>query len=406
MNEPFFWSSGGQKLSATEVARNRAVAEALMNRVQNPQNMWEGLQSAAGDIGGSLLNWKSDKAEEEGRSAVADALLQAQGGSDPNAYISILGNEFASPAQSAVAQALLQRGWSQQDRAAADAVPDFNTFEQGGDVFRWNEKDPNAKPELWFDGPDPLPEPPKVESFYDEETGRNVKRQWGPNGWETVGGVEAPKDPLVTVNTGDGADSALNKALSTGEGEQWATYKKAGTVSAANAQDFEILDQLIDVAPQGPIVGPLAATFKGFSSAGEAFQSVVKRVAPTLRVEGSGATSDIEYDGMLQSLPALANTPEGNRMINEIMKAKAQINMARSEIISSYQAGEIDVKEARRQMNALDRQPLLSPDMKKALLGIGATEPEASAAPAIGEVVDGYEYLGGDPASPTSWKRK
>jgi len=41
------------------------------------------------------------------------------------------------------------------------------------------------------------------------------------------------------------------------------------------------------------------------------------------------------------------------------------------------------------------------------LLGVGAGSGAGSgaAAPAVGETVDGYQFLGGDPASPTSWKK-
>jgi hypothetical protein len=182
----------------------------------------------------------------------------------------------------------------------------------------------------------------------------------------------------VSLNTGEGADAALNKKLSEKEGEAWAGYKEAATVSASNAQDFAVLDELIQIAPQGPITGRLAETFKGFSSAGDAFQSIVKRIAPTLRAPGSGATSDIEYDGMLRSLPALSNTPEANAMIASIMKAKADINMKRGELITAYQAGEISIGEARRQMNELNRVSILTPEMRQALDGLGAQPSQSS----------------------------
>ena len=417
---PFTWGQGGKALSATDVARNRKVAEALANRIQNPQNMWQGIQSAVGDIGGAFINKQADDAESAGRSKVAEALLAAQQGGDPNAYISVLGNEFASPAQSAVAQALLQRQWSAEDRkaAAAEAAaqPDWQTFDSGGDVYRWNANDPNSTPGMFFDGPDAPRKPPQVETRYNPETGRDEKVQWddATGDWAPFGGQKAPDDPLVTVNTGEGADSALDKKLSEKEGEAWAGYKTAGTVSASNAQDFAVLDELIKIAPQGPIVGPLAETFKGFNSAGDAFQSIVKRIAPTLRAPGSGATSDIEYDGMLQSLPSLKNSPAGNAMVMSIMKAKAQLNVERSKLITAYQNGEVNpetglpmtIGDARRKMNELDSVSIITPEMRQALLGIGAQDdPGATNSPAVGEVVDGYQFLGGNPASPTSWKK-
>lgn len=115
----FLWGAGGQKLSAVDVARNRQVAEALARSGENPQTFWEGMQSLTGDVGSALLNHRADEAEKGGRQMVADALLKAQQGGDPNAFISVLGNEFASPAQSAVAQALLNRQFQMEDRDAS-----------------------------------------------------------------------------------------------------------------------------------------------------------------------------------------------------------------------------------------------------------------------------------------------
>lgn len=175
----------------------------------------------------------------------------------------------------------------------------------------------------------------------------------------------------VTVNTGEGGDAALNKALSTKEGEAWSGFKDSAAVSASNAQDFEILNELLQLAPQGPITGRLADTFKGFSAAGDAANSIIKRIAPTLRAPGSGATSDIEYAGMLQSLPSLAQNPEANAMVLSIMQAKAQINMERGRIVTAYQNGDMSIGEARAAMDQLNAQSIMTPDMRRALIGIG-----------------------------------
>jgi hypothetical protein len=179
--------------------------------------------------------------------------------------------------------------------------------------------------------------------------------------------------PLVTVNTGDPGGGELRTALDKKEGESWAGYLAAGAVSGANAADFEVLDELIQIAPQGPITGRLAETFKGFNSAGDAFQSIVKRIAPTLRAPGSGSTSDIEYDGMLRSLPGLSNTPEANRMINEIMKSKAQINVERANVIRMYQTEQIDLATTRQLIGELDSRSIMTPQMHQALVGIGGS---------------------------------
>jgi Phage tail lysozyme len=177
----------------------------------------------------------------------------------------------------------------------------------------------------------------------------------------------------VTTNVGGApGDDELRKKLQGKEGESWAGYADSATVSGGTMQDMQVLDELVTLAPQGPITGRLAAAFPGVSSAADAFQSIVKRVAPTLRAPGSGSTSDIEYDGMLKSLPSLSNQPEANSMISQIMKAKAQINIERGQIVSAYSNGEIDAPSARKQMNEINKRSIMSPEMKKALLGLGS----------------------------------
>ena len=144
-----------------------------------------------------------------------------------------------------------------------------------------------------------------------------------------------PKKP-DTVFMGEGSvpDSKLREELQKGEAKNWTELQAAASVSAQTAQDLTIVDELIGMAPQGPVVGRLAEAFPGVSSSGAALDSIVKRLAPTLRVPGSGATSDIEYEGMLRGYPALRNKPEANMLISQIMKSKAAINVERGTIIS------------------------------------------------------------------------
>jgi len=196
------------------------------------------------------------------------------------------------------------------------------------------------------------------------------------------------KSGATTVNVGgEMPDGNLRKKLDEKTGELWSTYQEQGATSAAASQDMAALDELIKVAPQGPLTGRAAEMFPGFSSAGDAFQSIVKRLAPTLRAPGSGSTSDIEYDGMLRSLPALRNTPEANAMISELMKAKAAINIERSRIVDAYGRGEIDVSQARTMIADLDKRSILTPRMRQVLNQIGG---EAGST-----TTDGWQDMGG-----------
>jgi len=190
----------------------------------------------------------------------------------------------------------------------------------------------------------------------------------------------------VTINTGD-TSSQLVKQFDTEEGKSWAGYLAAGAKAGAVMNDMQLLDELGKIAPQGPVPGYLQKMFPGVDSAGAAFQSVVNRVAPQMRVEGSGSTSDIEYNGMLRSLQSLSNYPEANRLIGGMMKAKAQIDLQRADIVTRWRNGEIKDAEARTALSQLNRQSIMSPELQALMSGLkpdeaaagGGADPETDA---------------------------
>lgn len=182
----------------------------------------------------------------------------------------------------------------------------------------------------------------------------------------------------TNINTADSGEGALRKRLSEKEGEAWSALQTAGTTSAGSIQDLDLLGELIQTAPQGPLKGRAAQLLPGFSSSASAFDSVVKRVAPTLRATGSGSTSDIEYDGMLRSLPSLVNKPKANEAIVAMMREKAALNVQRSNIVDAYQNGDMDAATARRQIGELNQKSILTPQILDALGGSGAVEPQQS----------------------------
>jgi hypothetical protein len=183
-----------------------------------------------------------------------------------------------------------------------------------------------------------------------------------------------------------------------GEGVAWGEYLKAGGTASGMAQDMDVIDELIQIAPQGPIQGRLAKVFPGVSNAGAAFQSVVSRVAPSLRVEGSGSTSDIEYNGFLQSMPSLVNRPEANAAIAGVLRAKAQINMDRAQVVRDYQNGTMSVDQARNKLSEIDSRSILTPGLKQMLTGLapgaGMKVPAAAKAGPGDLTPEERQYLG------------
>lgn len=206
----------------------------------------------------------------------------------------------------------------------------------------------------------------------------------------------------VTTQIGTQApDGKFREELDKGAAKNWTAWQEAGAVSAGQAQDMQLLDELIKVAPQGPLTGRMAEMLPGFSSAGDAFNAIVKRVAPTMRAPGSGSTSDIEYDGMLRSLPALRNKPEANMAISEMMKAKAAINIERAEVISQYSQNQISRNDAEKRISEINKRSIMTPALRQMLAGLGGKGEQ----PLAGDVVDGYRFKGGDPADKNSWEK-
>jgi len=181
----------------------------------------------------------------------------------------------------------------------------------------------------------------------------------------------------VNIGGDTNSDAKMREELDKKFGANLAKFLDAASVSSGTLQDFQVIDELLTMAPQGPVTGRLAQMFPGVSSAGTLLNSMVTRIAPTLRTEGSGATSDIEYEGFVRSLPALINKPDANRAIAEVFKQKSEINIKRGEIVTQYQNGEIDAKTMRNQLNAINRQSILSPQLKNMLGEIGGTRPIA-----------------------------
>ena len=134
-------------------------------------------------------------------------------------------------------------------------------------------------------------------------------------------------------------EEALRKKLLTNKGESFNKMADAGYAAASTLSDLELLRQLAPLNVSGPVVGRLAEAFPDMTEIGSVTRAIITRVAPTLRVEGSGSTSDIEFNAMLKSLGSFANTPEANQAIAEIMIKRVNFMIARKDLVEAYTAG-------------------------------------------------------------------
>lgn len=375
----FLFGAGQQASTPAEAARLRAISAALGQK-EAPHSFGTGLSA----IGDALVSRKyaddAASAEKAGQASADEAFKSLTGdGSTPTQaqIMQALANPWMNDGEQAVTQALFTQTAAPKTQVVNGKL--INTL-TGEVVADYGPK------ESW------RPMTTEEKAAYGVKEGDGAA--WSINPLTQEVKKEGGNGQTINVDAGQAGSSVaeLNKQLGKGEGTTWQGYVDAGASSAGAAQDFQILDQLSQVAPQDPLSGPLLQTFPGLNSAGAAFQSVVKRIAPTLRAPGSGATSDIEYEGMLNSLPSLSNKPEANRVILAMMRNKAEINQQRAEVVMQYQSSPgtaADAAAARQKLQEINRKSLLTPELTAALQGLGvdvgkAAQGAGSSDPAAG----------------------
>lgn len=85
----------------------------------------------------------------------------------------------------------------------------------------------------------------------------------------------------------------------------------------------------------------------------QAYKSIVAKLAPRMRVVGSGATSDYEMRQFLEALPGLGKTPGGNEMIQTTLQALQDHKEQAAEIASKAMNKELTPREADKLLRQL-----------------------------------------------------
>lgn len=167
----------------------------------------------------------------------------------------------------------------------------------------------------------------------------------------------------------------------------------------------------------GPYAEALGIKIDGLSDI-QAFEAIANKVAPSLRVKGSGAQSDFELKNFMKSIPSLGNTPEGNDIIGRTFDGMYQNKMTASQIGSDALNGAITRAEAEKKLRELpdpmkDWREAYKTSQKAATQPVQQAAPAATtqpaqqpkAPPAAGDIQDGYRFKGGNPADPKNWEQ-
>jgi flagellar protein FlgJ len=170
--------------------------------------------------------------------------------------------------------------------------------------------------------------------------------------------MNAPRAPLVSVNTGDKQESAFATEAGKIEAQNFGSLVEMGQTAGRNRV---ILDQLD--ASSASVPGGLEAVAKttlgnlGIETAGltelQATEALINQLVPAQRQPGSGPMSDKDLALFKQSLPRLIQTPEGRAKIIENMKAINDYVAQEGRIASDVLSGRIPPEEGRNRMEAL-----------------------------------------------------
>jgi hypothetical protein len=217
--------------------------------------------------------------------------------------------------------------------------------------------DPTTRQPVFQSGPK-QPELVKDYNFYSEQETKAERQPKSFGDWDLARKSAAAQ----TVNINPNAELEFKKKASGVQAERFGDIVKKGETAREMIGD---LSSLADLAKQfetgvpaqltqmlGPYAEALGIKIDNLGPI-QAYQSIVDRLAPRMRVPGSGATSDFDARQFLRSMPQLGNMPEGNQVIRDTLQAIQESHIAASEIASRALAEEITPQQAEKELRAL-----------------------------------------------------
>ncbi len=192
--------------------------------------------------------------------------------------------------------------------------------------------------------------------------------------------------------------ASVNVAV-TGE-KKMAEKRAEGAVKAEDAAfsamsvagDVRAIVDILKPYRGGPIQAfqaQIGAYFPGtaaekLANASQVAESIRQRIAPTIRVEGSGATSDFEARSYLNAIPNLMNTAEGRELMavyaEKLANRAAAAADVRARMVSE---GEFSVKRFQEELKKQGLMQVFTPEDLKILRGESSAKSNPSIAPGV-----------------------
>lgn len=189
--------------------------------------------------------------------------------------------------------------------------------------------------------------------------------------------IKKGNSPSVIVNTAN-IDDAGNRAFSEQSGKDDAAIANSHLEDAQKANNLlgniQQIETLLNNTNTGVLTPEINRGRSLLAQAGlltqdelsqldnaKAADAIINRIAPTLRVQGTGSQSEKELQNFLESLPSLRNTPGGNSLIIQGFKSVAARQLQLADLAAQVKSGEISRSEWRKRINSLP--PLQLPSL-------------------------------------------
>lgn len=171
--------------------------------------------------------------------------------------------------------------------------------------------------------------------------------------------------------------------------------QKQSAKSAVLSNNLDIMEQINKAGVSGGLPGAIAKLYPPGTKGAEVFESLVGETAPQLRQEGSGSQSDADLGWAIKAMPQLLNKPGGNQIIIDVMRAKANINKERADIISKWVAEEISMKDAAKKLAEIDNRTILTDKLKNQINQYIGVEETAIEGGTLTKTDTGYNWTPG-----------
>lgn len=146
----------------------------------------------------------------------------------------------------------------------------------------------------------------------------------------------------VNVNINNEKLSPAQEAVLKVDGDTFAGIASAARASNAVLPDLTAIEQALPNFPTGAfgdqrlfltqVAAKLGADVKEGAAAGELIQAIQSRLAPAMRPEGSGSSSDTDVKMFLNALPNITKSEGGNRVVISMFRKVAERRAAEENI--------------------------------------------------------------------------